>query len=309
MPGLGRRAFVLGAAALASCGRSEGNALGGSPSPRSVPVSPNVRVVEMDFGRQPWGAGRAAVVVPTFASPGTRFPVLVALHGRGEAMKAPAEGALGWPRDYALVRAFDRLRAPPLTPADYEGLADPARLADTNASFAQRPFHGLIVACPYLPDVRPAATGDIGAQTRFILDVLLPRVRAETPALAGPEATAIDGVSLGGVVALRIGLAYAERFGAVGAIQPALANAPSDPQPLTALAAAARGRRPDLKLHLLTSHDDYFHDPVVELSGAWTSAGIAHDFADVPGPHDYVFNRGPGSIELLVWHDRALARG
>ncbi len=304
--GLARRAFVLGAAALASCGRSEANALGGPPPRRSVPVSPNVRVVEMDLGAQPWGAGRAAVIVPTYGPPGARFPVLVALHGRGEAAKPPAEGALGWPRDYALVRAFDRLLAPPLAPADYEGLADPGRLAATNASLAQRPFRGLIVACPHLPDVHPAATGDIGAQTRFVLDVLLPRVRAETPALATPEATGIDGVSLGGVIALRIGLAYAERFGAVGALQPALANAPSDPAPLTALAAAARARRPGLKLRLLTSHDDYFHDPVVELSGSWAAAGIAHDFADVPGPHDYVFNRGPGSIELLTWHDAAL---
>jgi hypothetical protein len=24
------------------------------------------------------------------------------------------------------------------------------------------------------------------------------------------------------------------------------------------------------------------------------------------GPHDYVFNRGPGGIEMLLFHDRAL---
>ena len=35
---------------------------------------------------------------------------------------------------------------------------------------------------------------------------------------------------------------------------------------------------------------------------------VAHDFADIPGPHDYPFNRGPGAIELLLWHDRVLAR-
>jgi hypothetical protein len=26
----------------------------------------------------------------------------------------------------------------------------------------------------------------------------------------------------------------------------------------------------------------------------------------VPGPHDYPFNRGPGAIEMLLWHDRVL---
>ena len=72
------------------------------------------------------------------------------------------------------------------------------------------------------------------------------------------------------------------------------------------LALSARVRRPGLKLRLLTSHDDYFHDAVTGVSRAWDAAGIAHDFADVVGPHDYVFNRGPGSIELLFWNDRAL---
>ena len=72
---------------------------------------------------------------------------------------------------------------------------------------------------------------------------------------------------------------------------------------------AARERRPALKLRLLTSHDDYFRGPILAISQAWRAAGVAHDFADLPGPHDYVFNRGPGSIELLLWHDRALAHG
>jgi hypothetical protein len=58
---------------------------------------------------------------------------------------------------------------------------------------------------------------------------------------------------------------------------------------------------------LLTSHEDYFRGPIIAVSQAWRSAGVVHDFADVPGPHDYVFNRGPGSIELLMWHDRALS--
>ena len=78
--------------------------------------------------------------------------------------------------------------------------------------------------------------------------------------------------------------------------------------PLTELARAARSKRPSLKLRLLTSSDDYFRDAILELSSAWRAAGVLHDFADVPGPHDYIFNRGPGSIELLTWHDRALAR-
>jgi hypothetical protein len=300
-----RRTFVLGATALAACSRGERDAMGGPP-PRPL-ISASVRVIEMDLGRQPWGAGRAVVLVPSWGAAAARYPLLVALHGRGEALKSPADGAMGWPRDYALVSAYDRVRAPPLTPMDYEGLVEPAHLSETNASLFQRPFQGLVVACPYLPDLRSAATADIGAYAHFVLDVLVPAVRAQAPVLSAPEATGIDGVSLGGILALRIGLGAPDRFAAVGAIQPALANAPIDPDPLTALALSARGRRQDLKLRLITSHDDYFHDPIVAQSRAWTAASVSHEFADLPGPHDYVFNRGPGSLELLLWHDRVLA--
>jgi hypothetical protein len=301
---VGRRALMLGGAAAAvACSRSE-RASGGAPSPTSI-ASKNVRVLEWDLGAQSWGQARAAVVVPTWGGEGARFPVLVALHGRGEAVKAPADGCMGWPRDYAMVRAIDRMRAPPLGDADYESLADPARMSATNAALAARPFGGLIVACPWLPDVHPASTGDIAVYARFLLDTLLPRVRKETPALATPEATGLDGVSLGGVVALRIGLTCPDAFAAVGGIQPAIDDGQN--AEWTALAQAARARRSAMKLRLLTSHEDYFHDAIVGVSRAWTAAGVAHDFADVPGPHDYVFNRGPGSIELLFWHDRALA--
>jgi pimeloyl-ACP methyl ester carboxylesterase len=235
-----------------------------------------------------------------------RFPVVVALHGRGEALKPPAEGMMGWPRDYAMVHAIDRLRAPPLRESDYLGFVDTARMAQANASLGARPFGGVIVACPWLPDLRPAATGDIAGYGRFVLDELLPRVRRETPALGTAEATGIDGVSLGGMIALRIGLTCPDAFGAVGGIQPAIAEGQNGEW--TALAQVARARRAGMKLRLLTSHEDYFRDAIIAVSQAWSAGGIDHDFADIPGPHDYVFNRGPGSIELLLWHDRALAR-
>ena len=302
---LQRRAFILSAASALACSRSERTAEGGSRGPLE---SAQARTLQWDLGPQPWGDGRASIVVPTWGGHAARFPVLVALHGRGEALKPPIEGALGWPRDYALLRAFDRLRTPPLTDLDYGGFSDRDRMLEANASLAKDPLAGLIVACPWLPDLTSTSTreSDVAGYARFVLEVLLPRVRRETPAYATPEATGIDGVSLGGAIALRIGLTSPEAFGAVGGIQPALSE--TQTPEWTALAQAARARRPGLKLRLLTSHDDYFRDAIVSVSRAWTAAGITHDFAEVVGPHDYSFNRGPGSIELLLWHDRALGR-
>jgi len=306
-----RRAWLAGFGAFAlaglpdKCGSGLGRCAGGAPLAPSI-SSPNVRLLDWDLGAYAWGKARAEIVVPAWGNDGERYPVLVALHGRGEAMKGPVEGAMGWPRDYALVRAIDRVRAPPLEPADYEGFVVPERLRDTNAALAARPFGGMIVVCPWLPDVRPPASGDISTYCRFVTDVLLPRVRRETPAYDSREATGIDGVSLGGVVALRIGLASPDTFGAVGGLQPALSG--GDNAGWVARARAARARHADLKLRLLTSDHDYFRDEVLSLSRAWRDAGIAHDVAEVVGPHDYSFNRGPGALELLLWHDNALAR-
>ena len=304
---LSRRTFLL--AALAACSRRESAAVESAPT---TPLAlPDARATDVGRGGTQileWTldgvSTRAAIVVPAWGA-GTRFPVLVALHGRGESLKPPSAGAMGWPRDYALPRAIARACAPPLTDADYEGMSDPARLASTNRDLAARPFRGLVVVCPWVPDLDLLKEADVQRFGRFVLDVLLPRVRKETPALSAPESTGIDGVSLGGAVALRVGLSQPSQFGAVGALQPAIGE--ERVEELTELARAARSKRPGLKLRLTTSHEDYFRSAVTKLTESWSANGVPHDFADVPGPHDYPFNRGPGAYEMLLWQDRMLA--
>jgi enterochelin esterase-like enzyme len=246
---------------------------------------------------------RTAVVVPSWGA-GERFPVLIALHGRGEARKPPAVGALGWPRDYALTRAIARVAAPPLQPDDFEGFVEASRLSALNQGLASRAFGGLIVACPYVPDLDLADAGSVSAFGTFLTDVLLPRVRRETQALPDPRATGIDGVSLGGALSLAIGLGAPRAFGAVGTLQPALDFA--DTALWAARAKTARATSPKLALRLLTSDGDYYREVVRRTSSALRDAGVAHDYEQVIGPHDYPFNRGPGSIEMLLWHDRVL---
>jgi hypothetical protein len=51
---------------------------------------------------------------------------------------------------------------------------------------------------------------------------------------------------------------------------------------------------------------DHFHDVVHAFSRELDGASVEHELLVTPGPHDYVWNRGPGSVEMLLWFDRAL---
>ena len=317
---IGRRRFLGSLTSLAvataagACSRREQQHAGASELPAAIaaklpemPPPDATALPRGQVGTETWtfdSGGRAVIIVPSWTKLDEKLPVLFALHGRGEANKGPVEGVMGWPRDYALLRAIQRVCAPPITTADLEGFADPKRLAELNDGLLAQPFKGLVVVCPYLPDMdlrKPAPIKDYG---RYLLETVLPRVRSELPVLTTAAATGIDGVSLGGAVALRVGLANPAAFGAVGSLQAALGE--DQVAEFTELAKAARAKNAALKLRLLTSKEDYFRGAISHTSLAWRSAGIDHDYADVPGPHDYPFNRGPGAIEMLIWHDRML---
>jgi hypothetical protein len=220
-------------------------------------------------------------------------------------LKGPHDGALGWAHDYALGRAISRVSNPPIGEDDVEGFVDRDRLDGYNRQLSEHPYGGLVVLCPYVPDINLRNHSDLSDYARYIAEVVVPRARRELPVFSAPEATGIDGVSLGGAIALRTGFARTDTFGAVAALQPAVLD---DQTPeWVELARAARAKRPELALRLTTSHDDVYHDVIARLSAALRAAAVPHDYADVVGPHDYPFNRGPGAIELLLWHDRVLA--
>jgi len=252
------------------------------------------------------GDGRAVSIVPAWIKPGERMPMLLALHGRGEATKGPDLGVMGWPKDYALLRAIERVCAPPLTTEDFEGFVEPKRLSEHNDALTKRPFTGLVIVCPYSPDVDLRKPPEIREYSDYVVHTVVARAKKELPVLGTPSSIGIDGVSLGGALSLRIGLGNPEAFGAVGTLQAAIGM---DQVPeFTELARAARAKNPSLKLRLVTSSKDYFKAAIKSMSSAWRDAHVEHDFEDLPGPHDYPFNRGPGSIEMLLWHDRVLAR-
>jgi hypothetical protein len=309
---LTRRALLGGVAvaSVARCSRSEPKATApaASDSAGRPPREPGaIDQVDFDFPSTAVGPEKAVALVPAWGKRGERFPVLVALHGRGEAVRGAAVGAHAWVSDYELGRTIARLRSPPLTRDDFQGFVNDDRLARINASLAERPFRGLVVACPWVPDVlSDKDRGSLDAPLpfgTFVVDQLLPRVLAETPAQTDPPAVGIDGVSLGGRAALVVGLEHADRFAALGTLQAAIQDGEVPSLARRARQALDGGQR---HFRLLTSNQDYFQQTIAALHAALDAQGVPHEFVVVPGPHDYAFNRGPGGIEMLLWHDRVL---
>lgn len=318
---LSRRRFLAGVAAglvlpatvfgpaVAGC-RCAGAPSGGSGAdPGSGPRAPGVapalgppwREISFDPSAIYGEEERALVAVPDGAE---GLPIVVALHGRGETRSLDA-GARGFRDDYGVDRVDGRLRAPPITSQDLLGFTTDRRLAQINESLGAQPYRGVVLVTPFAPDLRDRSFAGAEPFGRFVTSVLIPRAREEArQAQAVPERTGIDGVSMGGRLALWIGFRFPELFGAVGAMQPALRV--EEAASVAALAQGARARNPKLHIRLLSSEGDPFLAAVNAASAKMKEVGVEHDLVVVPGPHNYEFNRGPGCAEMLLWQERAL---
>ena len=122
--------------------------------------------------------------------------------------------------------------------------------------------------------------------------------------MLGPSATGIDGVSLGGRAAYGVGLLAPREFRAIGGLQAAFDV--DDAAEFSALAKRAYGENSKLVFRLLTSTGDYFREADTAIARAMQRQGLPAQLDVVEGPHDYAFNRGPGAIEMLLFHDRVL---
>jgi iron(III)-salmochelin esterase len=322
-PSAGAHSVKVSAAGDAALSPTNGDASGLARSDGALPASTAIDKnavlssrsrLRLAMQEQTWtfqdaNFGRIDVVVvlpDRFAE--ERFPLLIALHGRGEAMKGPERGARGWVDDYALMRAMQRLGKPPLGPNDFVGIVTPKRLETLNQALQREPYRGLVVLCPYTPDL---LAGDKPFEyarpySKFLVEVLLPRARRELPVTGTAETTGIDGVSLGGRVGFLSGLYAAEEFHTVAGLQAAFDS--EDAVALGRLGDDAYRRNRGIRFRLLTSDRDYFVEANQTIAAEFQRRRLPMHLLLVPGPHDYVFNRGPGSIEMLFFHDRALRR-
>ena len=259
-----RRAFALG---LAGAGVSLSAGVGAADEdwrPRDL----DVRAVRVQ-GDQ---SRLFVLAVPRHLEPWEKVPLLVLLHGLGETGDERA-GAWAWLERYGLGTSYDRLRA-----------------AGT--------LRGLVVACPYMPDLPVADPGAFDRYARWIVDTVVPRARSEAAfAFDRPDETYLGGCSLGGHFGLEVLLRQPRAFAAWGGVQTAISE---DAGERYATRLAACGPH---QLLVETSTGDPFRDGSAALARALARAGADRTFVELPGPHDQPWLRRSGTAAMLQWFD------
>jgi enterochelin esterase-like enzyme len=164
----------------------------------------------------------------------------------------------------------------------------------------------MAIACPYTPNPwkAPNPSTFLDAYTSWIVDEMIPRCQIEAPVVPDPAKTGLDGCSLGGYVGIELFLRRPEVFGAWGGVQSALREA--------AAATYAERLRTTIdrvgarKLHVETSGGDPFRAANELFFRELGRRKVPVDFRIAPGPHDQPWLRETGTLEMLLWHDRAL---
>src|SRR5690606_8844972 len=130
-------------------------------------------------------------------------------------------------------------------------------------------------------DLSAASDEEIERYADWLVDVVLPAVRDSFDGVArGREGTGIDGIGLGGRMALEVGLRKTEAFASVGAIQPMIDSATA--RALAERAAPEAGQA----IRIVTSEEDPARVATLELSQALRERSMPHALVETPGTHD-----------------------
>ena len=200
---------------------------------------------------------------------------------------------------YGLGGAWQRLKRAPIERTGKRGEWTDARLAEVNAELEVRPFRGLALACPFMPN--PGGPADLDAYARWIESSLIPRVRKEVELHEDAAHTFLCGVSLGGYVSLEVLVRLPQLFGAWAGVQTAIGPFAA---PGYAEKIAAGWKGAPHPMLLLTSTLDHWKASSEALGAAFRAKSLATTYRVVPGPHDQPWLQEAGSLDALLWLDR-----
>lgn len=270
-------------------------------APKHLDPPPDLRLVDWTFpGEKPF-IKRATVLAPTHLPKDQKVPCLILFHGLGEAKEGHESGAYAWLDRYGLGSSYARLRRPPVSSILRRKDLTDARAGELNEELKKTPLGGLVLICPFTPNVWSFrdTPGTLSALASFVTGELLERVGREIPE-ADTGRLGVDGCSLGGFVSLEVFARKPAMFSSFGVVQPAIGH-----RQIPGYVEALKGRT-GLPVHVESSQADPYLMVSKDLHAALHKAGVRSEFLAPPGPHDQPFLRDVGTLEMLLWHDRAL---
>ncbi|MDQ7784503.1 MAG: alpha/beta hydrolase-fold protein [Desulfomonilaceae bacterium] len=233
--------------------------------------------------------------------PHKKYPLVIAFGGAGECSRPPHRGAMAWMHYYKSDEAIEALEDNRLEKADFRGLVRSAHLDEFNERLKRNPYEGIILVCPSSPPLSYAEGGESPQYESYIMHDLIPALKRHYR--VAPGRLGVDGVSMGGSRSMYYGLKYPDVFSSIGAIQGALGPYMNMYKNLI---ARNRDMLKECSIQLVTSDGDYLASSVKKMRRFLLEEKIPHTYRMLTGPHDYVFNQGPGSIALLVFHNEVL---
>lgn len=244
-----------------------------------------------------------AVTLPLDYDPNSavNYPLVIAFGGFGECSRPPRQGALAWLHYYKTDEAVLALVNNKLAPADFRGLITRQHLNDFNKRLKRDPYGGVILACPASPPLAPQTRLEFSDYEDFIIKELIPALKDRYKVASGK--IGVDGVSMGGARSMFYGFKYPEVFCSIGSVQGAFGPYFDIYRVLIEKNRDLLRKRP---IQLVTSDRDAMLKSVERMHSLLLAEGVPHVYLELTGPHDYIFNQGPGALALLMFHDHAL---
>jgi iron(III)-salmochelin esterase len=230
-----------------------------------------------------------------------KYPLVIAFGGAGECVRSPREGALAWLYYYKTDEAVRALANNRLTPDDFRLLISPQHLNAFNRRLKNRPYGGIILACPSSPPLLPQVGLEYPEYEEYIMDELIPALKSRYR--VADARVGIDGVSMGGARAMYYGFKYPAVFASIGSVQGAFGPYFDIYRHFVERHRETLRKR---SIQLVTSDRDPMAPSVERMHRLLLDNSIPHLYLKLTGPHGYIFNQGPGALELLVFHDHAL---
>lgn len=229
--------------------------------------------------------------------PTGKYPLVVAFGGAGECMRSPRQGALAWVHYYRADEAANALSSQNLTSSDFRGLVNKDQLEKFNHNLQLSPYRGVILVCPYSPALGLQPGLEFPEYEKYIVDELIPALCKHYR--VDPSRIGVNGVSMGGARSMYYGFKYPEVFKRIGSVQAAVGPFM---ETYRLLINSNHDQISKCSIQIVSSDGDIFLKSVDTFSSMLNSLRLPHSLLILTGPHDYIFNQGPGSLALLAFH-------